>query len=110
MEYTQCVVYPIALLYALTARLGNSGLKISKVVLGCMTFGTSKWQDWVLDEDKSLPIIEHAYKNGINTWDTVRLLTIPLVPLRLSMLEAKPLIGGRLLARPVGGDSRKGIA
>lgn len=58
-------------MYVLTARLGNSGLKISKVVLGCMTFGTSRWQDWVLDEEKSLPIIEHAYKNGINTWDTV---------------------------------------
>ncbi|OJJ02773.1 hypothetical protein ASPVEDRAFT_42285 [Aspergillus versicolor CBS 583.65] len=50
--------------------LGKSGLKISKVILGTMSYGTSKWQDWVLDEDKSLPLIEHAYKRGINTWDT----------------------------------------
>ncbi|KAL3479095.1 NADP-dependent oxidoreductase domain-containing protein [Aspergillus californicus] len=50
--------------------LGKSGLKISKVILGTMSYGTSKWQDWVLDEDKALPLIEHAYKCGINTWDT----------------------------------------
>ncbi|GIJ81936.1 hypothetical protein Asppvi_000439 [Aspergillus pseudoviridinutans] len=51
-------------------RLGNSGLKISKVILGAMSYGSKKWQDWVLDEDEALPLIEHAYKRGINTWDT----------------------------------------
>ncbi|KAL4871656.1 hypothetical protein BDV12DRAFT_163519 [Aspergillus spectabilis] len=50
--------------------LGKSGLKISKVILGTMSYGTSKWQDWVLDEEKALPLIEYAYKRGINTWDT----------------------------------------
>lgn len=57
-------------------RLGNSGLKISKVILGAMSYGTKQWQDWVLDQEEALPLIEHAYKRGINTWDTVRL---PLV-------------------------------
>ncbi|BCR83202.1 aldo/keto reductase [Aspergillus chevalieri] len=51
-------------------RLGNSGLKISKVILGAMSYGTKEWQDWVLNEDEALPLIEHAYKRGINTWDT----------------------------------------
>lgn len=51
-------------------RLGNSGLKISKVILGTMSYGSKQWQDWVLDEEESLPLIEHAYKKGINTWDT----------------------------------------
>ncbi|GIK03236.1 hypothetical protein Aspvir_007305 [Aspergillus viridinutans] len=51
-------------------RLGNSGLKISKIILGAMSYGSKKWQDWVLDEDEALPLIEHAYKRGINTWDT----------------------------------------
>ncbi|KAA8648717.1 hypothetical protein EYZ11_004241 [Aspergillus tanneri] len=51
-------------------RLGNSGLKISKVILGAMSYGSKRWQDWVLDEDEALPLIEHAYKRGINTWDT----------------------------------------
>jgi aryl-alcohol dehydrogenase-like predicted oxidoreductase len=52
-------------------RLGNSGLKISKIILGAMSYGSKQWQDWVLDEDEALPLIEHAYKRGINTWDTV---------------------------------------
>lgn len=41
-----------------------------------MSYGTKQWQDWVLDQEEALPLIEHAYKRGINTWDTVRL---PLV-------------------------------
>ncbi|CAF9941568.1 hypothetical protein IMSHALPRED_002789 [Imshaugia aleurites] len=51
-------------------RLGDSGLKISKVILGAMSYGTPDWQEWVLDEEKSLPLLEHAYKVGLNTWDT----------------------------------------
>ncbi|MCJ1381336.1 hypothetical protein MMC17_004446 [Xylographa soralifera] len=51
-------------------RLGKSGLKISKVILGAMSYGSSEWQDWVLNEEESLPLLEHAYKVGINTWDT----------------------------------------
>ena len=53
------------------ASLGNSGLKISKIVLGTMSYGSKQWQEWVLDEAESLPLIEHAYKQGINAWDTV---------------------------------------
>jgi aryl-alcohol dehydrogenase-like predicted oxidoreductase len=36
-----------------------------------MSYGSSKWQPWILDEAESLPLLEHAYKCGINTWDTV---------------------------------------
>lgn len=32
------------------ARLGKSGLKISKVIFGCMSFGSPDWQDWIIDE------------------------------------------------------------
>lgn len=35
-----------------------------------MSLGTSKWQDWVLDEDKAIPLLKHAYDRGLNTWDT----------------------------------------
>ena len=36
-----------------------------------MSYGSSDWEKWVLDEEESLPILEHAYKRGITTWDTV---------------------------------------
>ncbi|KAF2841838.1 Aldo/keto reductase [Patellaria atrata CBS 101060] len=50
--------------------LGKSGLKVSKVILGAMSFGSDKWQDWVINEEEALPLLEHAYKVGLNTWDT----------------------------------------
>ena len=49
--------------------LGSSGLKVSRVIVGCMSYGDPKWQGWVLNEEQSLPILKHAYDNGINTWD-----------------------------------------
>ena len=52
-------------------RLGDSGLKISKVLLGTMSYGSKGWAEWVLEEEEALPLLEHAYKVGINTWDTV---------------------------------------
>jgi aryl-alcohol dehydrogenase-like predicted oxidoreductase len=51
--------------------LGKSGLKVSKIILGTMSYGSPEWQQWVLNENDSLPLLEHAYKCGINTWDTV---------------------------------------
>lgn len=51
-------------------RLGNSGLKISKVIFGSMSIGNSKWQEWVIDEEAALPLLKHAYDVGLNTWDT----------------------------------------
>lgn len=50
--------------------LGNSGLKVSRIILGCMTFGSKEWVPWVMNEEESLPIFDHAYRAGINTWDT----------------------------------------
>lgn len=55
------------------ARLGSSGLKISKVIFGCMSFGSSKWQEWVIEEAEALPLLKHAYDVGLNTWDTADL-------------------------------------
>jgi aryl-alcohol dehydrogenase-like predicted oxidoreductase len=50
--------------------LGKSGLKISKVILGAMSYGSSDWQEWVLNEAEALPLLKHALDVGINTWDT----------------------------------------
>ncbi|KAF2731770.1 aldo-keto reductase [Polyplosphaeria fusca] len=51
-------------------RLGNSGLKVSKIILGAMGYGEPKLAPWMHDEETSLPLIEHAFNAGINTWDT----------------------------------------
>jgi len=51
-------------------RLGNTGLKVSRLCLGCMTYGSSKWRPWVLDEEQSLPFFKAAIEKGINFFDT----------------------------------------
>lgn len=51
-------------------RLGKSGLVVSRVCLGTMTYGSSKWRDWVLEEDESRPFIQRALELGINFFDT----------------------------------------
>ena len=50
--------------------LGKSGLKVSRICLGMMSYGTSKWRDWVLDEEDSRPFIRRALELGINFFDT----------------------------------------
>ncbi|MBC8497004.1 MAG: aldo/keto reductase [Anaerolineales bacterium] len=50
--------------------LGNTGLKVSRICLGMMTYGTPKWRDWVLDEEESRPFIQRALELGINFFDT----------------------------------------
>ncbi|KAJ7048204.1 Aldo/keto reductase [Mycena amicta] len=52
-------------------RLGNSGLKISQIILGCMTYGNPTWNGgWVLGEEEALKHIKEAYDLGINAFDT----------------------------------------
>lgn len=51
-------------------RLGKSGLKVSKIILGCMSYGSSEWQDWVLPEEEGIKHIKAAYDAGIQTFDT----------------------------------------
>ena len=46
--------------------LGSSGMKVSRLCLGCMTFGAKSWRDWVLDEEASRPIVRAALEAGIN--------------------------------------------
>ncbi|MDX1688109.1 MAG: aldo/keto reductase [Candidatus Promineifilaceae bacterium] len=53
--------------------LGDSGLKVSRVCLGMMSYGTSQWRDWVLDEEESRPFIKRALELGINFFDTANM-------------------------------------
>ncbi|MGD0751762.1 MAG: aldo/keto reductase [Anaerolineales bacterium] len=50
--------------------LGKSGLKVSRLCLGMMTYGSSKWRKWVLDEEQALPFVKRALETGINFFDT----------------------------------------
>ena len=50
--------------------LGKSGLKVSRLCLGCMSYGTSKWRPWVLDDAASRGILAHALERGITFFDT----------------------------------------
>jgi len=51
-------------------RLGRTGLKVSRLCLGTMTYGTPTWRPWVLDEAASRPFIGRALDLGINFFDT----------------------------------------
>ncbi|KAF1801973.1 NADP-dependent oxidoreductase domain-containing protein [Mucor lusitanicus] len=51
-------------------RFGNTGMRVSRFALGCMSYGSSKWQPWVKDEEESLELIGKAYDAGINFFDT----------------------------------------
>jgi len=51
-------------------RLGTSGLKVSQIILGCMSYGSPEWVKWVLPEEESIKHIKAAYDAGINTFDT----------------------------------------
>jgi aryl-alcohol dehydrogenase-like predicted oxidoreductase len=50
--------------------LGKTGVKVSRICLGMMSYGTSQWRDWVLDEQESRPFIRRALELGINYFDT----------------------------------------
>lgn len=45
-------------------------MKVSRFILGCLHFGSPKWQDWVLGPEKALPLLKAAYDAGVTTWDT----------------------------------------
>jgi aryl-alcohol dehydrogenase (NADP+) len=56
--------------------LGKSGLKVSRLCLGMMTYGSSMWRKWVLDEEQSLPFVKRALEAGINFFDTADVYSV----------------------------------
>src|SRR5574337_1770087 len=56
--------------------LGKSGLKVSRLCLGTMTFGSLSWHKWVLEEEESRPFIERALELGINFFDTADIYSV----------------------------------
>ena len=60
------------------ARLGSTGMKVSRICLGCMGFGDSERgvHKWVLNEENSRPIIQKALEMGINFFDTANVYSL----------------------------------
>ncbi|KEP50313.1 putative aryl alcohol dehydrogenase [Rhizoctonia solani 123E] len=54
-------------------RLGNSGLKVSRLILGLMSYGSKEWANWVLEEEEAIKHIKTAYEAGIQTFDTANM-------------------------------------
>ena len=59
-----------------SGRLARPGLKVSRICLGCMTYGSKSWRPWVLEEDESRPFIQRALEFGINFFDTANVYSL----------------------------------
>jgi aryl-alcohol dehydrogenase (NADP+) len=57
-------------------RLGTTGLKVSRLCLGAMTYGSKRWHEWVLEEKESRPFIQRALELGINFFDTADMYSV----------------------------------
>ncbi len=57
-------------------KLGKSGLKVSRLCLGTMTYGASAWRKWVMDEAEARPFYKQAIELGINFFDTADMYSV----------------------------------
>ncbi len=57
-------------------RLGHTGLTVSRLCLGCMSYGTPRWRPWVLDEAAARPFFRRAVEAGINFFDTADMYSL----------------------------------
>ena len=56
--------------------LGSTGVKVSRICLGCMTYGSKKWREWVMEEAEGRPFIKQALELGINFFDTADMYSL----------------------------------
>jgi len=59
-----------------TTRLGSTGVEVSRICLGCMSFGSSSWRPWVLDAEAAAPFFRKAVEAGINFFDTADMYSL----------------------------------
>src|SRR6478752_5250348 len=57
-------------------RLGSTGLKVSRLCLGTMTYGAKSWREWVLEEEESQPFYRRSFEAGINFYDTADMYSL----------------------------------
>jgi 1-deoxyxylulose-5-phosphate synthase len=58
------------------AKLGRTGLSVSRICLGCMSYGDKKWRDWVLTVDEAREHFAAALEAGINFFDTANVYSL----------------------------------
>src|SRR5215217_3746803 len=57
-------------------RLGQTGMTVSRICLGCMSYGSSSWRPWVLNEEAARPFFRQALDVGINFFDTADMYSL----------------------------------
>ncbi len=57
-------------------KFGNTGIKVSRLCLGMMTYGSKKWREWVLEEEQAKPFVKRALEAGINFFDTADIYSL----------------------------------
>ena len=75
-------------------RLGSTGLRVSRICLGMMSYGSSEWRPWVLDEPEAEPIVRAAVEGGITFFDSADMYS----------LGASEEVTGRLLRKYIARD------
>lgn len=55
---------------------GQTGMRVSRICLGCMSYGDPKWRPWVLDEQAAMPFFRKAIESGINFFDTADMYSL----------------------------------
>lgn len=59
-----------------TARLGNTGLVVSRICLGMMSYGDPNWRDWILSYEQGYDIVKQAVESGVNFYDTANMYSL----------------------------------
>lgn len=89
--------------------LGRTGLKVSRLALGCMTFGSSEWAPWVLGYEESAKILGRAVELGINFFDTANMYSLGkseeiVGKVLLDLVPRHKLVIATKLYNPMSGD------
>ncbi len=56
--------------------LGRTGVTVSRLCLGCMSYGTPEWRPWILDEKAAQPFFRRAIEAGVNFFDTADMYSL----------------------------------
>ena len=97
-------------------RLGKTGIKVSPLCFGCMTYGDPGWHSWVLDEQAARPFYKTALDHGINFFDTADLYSLGKSEegagrLRKDMVPRDEVVITTKVCRPMGpGPNQQGLS